>query len=208
VTPPFDELHFVEVDPKRAEVLRRHVGDDPRATVHSADCNHVLPDLVQTRVQYSRFERAFCLLDPYGLQLDWNVVKIVARTRATDVLINLPIMGIHRNVVRTLGHNPNPARRARMTAFWGDESWVESLRLPAGQLPLFDEEATVKASHDYIAAAYCARLRDVAGFEYVGEPVAMRSDQNAVLYYLVFASQKEVAVKVMRDVARKSLRER
>jgi three-Cys-motif partner protein len=207
VKPPFDELHFVELDRRKATLLRQLAHDDPRVTVHVGDCNVVLPRDVLPRVRYSAYARALCVLDPYGLHLDWCVVMAAAQTGATDVLVNLPVMDINMNVLRRSAAEPDRAQAARMTAFWGDESWREALRPLSDQYTLFGDVEHGKASNESVAEAYCHRLRDHAGFEHVAEPIEMRNSRNSVVYYLMFGSHKGVAVKVMNDVARKSKQE-
>jgi hypothetical protein len=43
----------------------------------------------------------------------------------------------------------------------------------------------------------------VAGFSFVPEPLAMKNSNNAVVYYLFFASQKPVAKKIIDDIFKK-----
>jgi hypothetical protein len=44
------------------------------------------------------------------------------------------------------------------------------------------------------------RLGSVAGFKHVAEPMPMRNSTKAVVYYLMFASQKAVAEEIVRDI--------
>jgi hypothetical protein len=44
------------------------------------------------------------------------------------------------------------------------------------------------------------RLQTVAGFEFVPDPLPMRNSNNAIVYYLFFASQKPVAKKIIEDI--------
>jgi len=46
----------------------------------------------------------------------------------------------------------------------------------------------------------------VAGFEFVPDPLPMRNSNNAVVYYLFFASQKPVAKKIIEDIFKKHRR--
>jgi hypothetical protein len=57
-----------------------------------------------------------------------------------------------------------------------------------------------KVSNSAIVAAFRERLRTVAGFAHVPEPIPMRNSKNAVIYYLFFASQYAVAAKVASSV--------
>ena len=58
----------------------------------------------------------------------------------------------------------------------------------------------VKQGNDAIVAAFKKRLKSVAGFDYVADPLPMRNSTNAVVYYLFFASQKPVAAKIIKDI--------
>jgi len=48
--------------------------------------------------------------------------------------------------------------------------------------------------------AFRERLKSVAGFSYVPEPLLMKNTNGAVLYYLFFASQKAVAKNIVKDI--------
>jgi hypothetical protein len=43
-------------------------------------------------------------------------------------------------------------------------------------------------------------LKKVAGFKPVPEPLPMKNSNNAVVYYLFFASHKDVAQKIIDDI--------
>jgi len=57
-----------------------------------------------------------------------------------------------------------------------------------------------KTSNEDLAAAYRKRLREIAGFKYVPEPLPMRNSRGAVVYYLYFASQNEIGYKIAGSV--------
>lgn len=54
-----------------------------------------------------------------------------------------------------------------------------------------------------VVAAFTDRLKSVAGFKYVPEPLPMRNSTNAVVYYLFFASHQPVASKIVQDIVKK-----
>ena len=60
-----------------------------------------------------------------------------------------------------------------------------------------------KASNEAIADAFRTRLKKVAGFQNVPEPIPMRNSQNAVVYYLFFASHKPVVDNIVQDIFNK-----
>ena len=72
----------------------------------------------------------------------------------------------------------------------------------ARKATLFGPEM-VKQPNDAIVAAFRKRLQEVAGFNFVPNPLPMKNSTNAVVYYLFFASQKPVAEKIITDIFNK-----
>jgi len=54
-----------------------------------------------------------------------------------------------------------------------------------------------------VVSAYVKRLKEVAGFRFVASPMPMRNSHNAVVYYLLFASHKPVAQKIVEEIISK-----
>ena len=72
--PPFREYHFIDADPVRVEQLRQYTVGRSDVHVHQGDCNEVLLRDIFPLVRYEDRRRALCLLDPYNIDLSWNVV--------------------------------------------------------------------------------------------------------------------------------------
>lgn len=157
----------------------------------------VLEDIFP-KVRYEACRRALCVLDPYGLHLDWQVIETAGKMGSIEIFLNFPIMDMNRN---PLWHTPGrvgPEGRARMTAFWGDESWKTAAYRK--QPLLFGGTEEVKLANSAVVKAFADRLKSVAGFKYVAEPMPMRNSMNAVVYYLFFASQSGVGAKIVGDI--------
>ena len=206
IDPPFREYHFIDLDEGNIESLREMVNSrtmgpyDPK-TVHcySADCNKVLLADVFPRVRYEDYKRALCLLDPYGLHLDWQVIQQAGNMKSVEIFLNFPILDMNRNV---LHHDPSsvePEQAHRMTRYWGDESWRDIGYSTTGNLFGFEE----KTNNQVVVNAFRDRLRKVAGFACVPEPAAMRNSKGAIVYYLMFASQKPVAANIVKQIFEK-----
>jgi hypothetical protein len=143
--------------------------------------------------------REFFLVDLDGDK--WRVIQAAGHPRTIDLFLNFPIMDANRNA---LWHEPQrvaPEQAARLTAHWGDESWRQAAYRPKRQRSLFGEEIE-KVENEAVAEAFRQRLRKVAGFANVPPPMPMRNQQGAVVYYLFFASQKDVANRIVRDIFR------
>jgi three-Cys-motif partner protein len=200
VSPPFDHFYFIDLNPHKTAYLARLCQGRVDVDIVTDDAKSYLTrDLLPT-IQFEKYNRALCLLDPYGLHLDWEVMLKAGQSRAIDMFLNFPVMDMNRNAI---WKNPEQTSRGgieRMTRFWGDESWTQAAYADSPQYNLFSPPDRVKQSNEAIVAAFRDRLKKVAGFNVVPEPLAMRNTNNAVVYYLFFASQKDVAQKIVQDI--------
>ncbi len=199
IDPPFTEYHLVDLDPRKIESLRAVIGKRSDVHIHSGNCNEVLLRQVFPHLNYSDFRRALVLLDPYGLDLRWEVLQTAGQLRTTEVFLNFPTMDMNRNVLWTRLGNVKSGEIARMNAFWGDGSWqdVAYVRHPN----LFGDEEPVKvAGMDSVVKAFRERLKKVAGFKHVAEPLPMRNSMRSVLYYLFFASPNDTGDRIVSEI--------
>jgi three-Cys-motif partner protein len=201
IQPPFREYHFIDLDGHKVAALHDLVRNRPvEAHIHHGDCNEILLTKIFPTVRYADYRRALCLLDPYGLHLRWEVMRKAGELRTIDMLLNFPVADMNRNVLWRHPERVDPADVARMTAFWGDESWRDVAYVD--QPTLFGVEQE-KTDNETIARAFRERLHKVAGFPYVAPPLPMRTSQNAILYYLFFASHNATAERIIRDIFRR-----
>jgi len=201
VQPPFCEFFFIDLDGDKVEHLKQLYGSRPDVHIRRGDCNQILLEDVFPQVRWENYRRGLCLLDPYGLDLRWEVIRAAGQLRTIDLFLNFPIMDANRNVLWRDPAGVSPAQAARLTAFWGDDTWRADIYRPSPQQRLFDQPAELeKAGNAEVAEVFRRRLRTVAGFANVPEPLAMRNSQGAVVYYLFFASQKPVANQIVADI--------
>lgn len=199
VRPPFREYHLVDIIPEKVANLKELVGPRGDVYIYEGDCNDILLNKVFPRVNYKNYRRGLCLLDPYGLDVDWKVISSAGEMKTLDLFLNFPVMDMNRNVLWRNPERVEESQRERMTAFWGDDSW--KLVAYRTDTSLFEEPE--KQSNESIAEAFRARLRKVAGFARVPPPLPMRNSNGATVYYLFFASQKETAEHIVLDIFEK-----
>jgi three-Cys-motif partner protein len=197
VKPEFREYHFIDMDAMKLNYLKEIVGNRENVHYYNGDCNTVLLKEVFPKIRYDRFQRGLCLLDPYGLHLNWEVVETAGRSRAIEMFLNFPTTDMNRNVLWTNPRGVSAANRDRMNRFWGNDSWEKHAYRE--ELTLFGPE-TVKTDFRDIVNAYSQRLTTVAEFKYVPDPLPMRNSKGAVVYYLFFASCNATANKIVRDI--------
>lgn len=195
--PPFREYHFIDLDAQRVGELRHAVGNHPDVHVYAEDCNVVLPRDVLPLCRRREYRRALWLLDPYSYHYHWWVIEAAGREGSIELFLNFPIMAIHRTVGQRDRGRVLPASKEHMALFSGDDSWEGVIY--SAESSLFLEHPN-KATGRSIVDAYRQRLRTVAGFSHVSEPVGMRNTAGNLIYYLLFAAQKPVAAKIVRDI--------
>jgi len=196
VEPPFKEYHFIDIQSEKIAELSKLAAQRTGIYIYEGDCNPILINYVFPRVKYEDYRKALCLLDPYGLHLNWEVIQTAGHKKSIDMFLNFPIADMNRNVLRRNPEKVSPSSLQRMSAYWGDESWKQIAYNTQGNL--FGWE--VKESNETIALAFAERLQKVANFKYVPKPLPMRNSRGAVVYYLFFAAQKELARNIIEDI--------
>jgi three-Cys-motif partner protein len=202
VKPPFWRYFLIDLDGDKVANLRRMVGQRSDVEILKGDCNQLLLERVFPHVQFEQFRRGLCLLDPYGLHLDWSVTERAGRMKTIDLFLNFPVMDMNRNALWKNPDGVDPKDLARMTAFWGDESWRQIVYRSRKQGTFFGPELE-KVGNEDVAEAFRTRLQKVAGFRHVPAPLPMHNRQGPIIYYLFFASQKDVANKIVKDIFKK-----
>jgi three-Cys-motif partner protein len=204
--PPFASFHLVDLEGTRAEALRTLAAGRTDTKIYHGDCNRVLLEKVFPEVSSSRFNRALCILDPYGLHLDWEVMEAAGKTGQIEIFLNFPVADMHRNVFWHKPDGVDPKDIERMNRFWGDNSWNSTVYTTR---PTLFEELTVKEADSTraIAKAFQNRLKEKAGFKFVPEPAPMCNSKGAVVYYLFFATPNKTADGIVTDILNKHRRE-
>jgi len=126
IDPPFKEYFFIDINGNKVAELNKIVAGRPEAHVLEGDCNSKLITEVFPQVEWRDYRRGLCLLDPYGLDLDWEVIKTAGQMKSIDMFLNFPVMDMNRNVLWTNPENVDVKDVSRMNAFGGDVSWEKA----------------------------------------------------------------------------------
>ena len=206
IKPPFHEYIFVEKDPSFARDLENLRENYPklsdRIVIHNGDANRILADWVYHSCWGS--QRAVVFLDPYGMQVEWKTIEILAQTEAVDLWLLVPLgQGVNRLLTR--GRLPSDAWSERLTTFLGTDDWRETFYRESGQINLFDDKPHIvkDASFESIARFVVGRLDSV--FERVApNPLMLCNSRNNPIFLLCFASANPkgapTAVKIARHL--------
>jgi len=196
----FNHYHFVDLDGKRIQRLKQLAAGKTNVSVYQEDCNKVLLKKIFPTCRYEDYCRALCLLDPYKLNPRWEVVQTAGTMRSIEIFLNFMIMDANMNAFLTNPDKVTPTQALRMNEFWGDDSWRQSGY--QDQPGLFGP-ISHKRSNLEIVSAYRHRLQKVAGFQYVPEPLPMKNQNGATIYYLFFASHNYTGYKIATSIFNK-----
>jgi len=199
ITPPFREYHFIDIDSAIVNELHQISARRPEVKVYHGDCNRILLEEVFPKVCYEESKRGLCLLDPYGLHLKWEVIQTAGQMKSIDMLLSFPIADINRNVLWGNPECVHSTEIQRMNNYWGDESWREIVY--STQNNTLGRES--KQDDKKLVLAFQQRLCNVAGFNNVSTPVPMRDSRGNVIYFLFFASQKQLAYHTIQNIFNK-----
>ncbi|MBW1956069.1 MAG: three-Cys-motif partner protein TcmP [Deltaproteobacteria bacterium] len=203
IEPQFREYHFIDLKKQKITSLEEISGSRKDVFIYHGNSNEILLEKIIPVVRYEKYRRALCLLDPYGLHLDWKVLFKMGQMGTFDVFINFPMYDMNLNVLWRDPEKVSTEQAERMNKFWGNDSWKDIAYSPSHQMSLFGEIRLEKVSNEIIVNAFRKRLEREAGFRYIPKPMAMVNSRNATVYFLIFASHKPVAKKIVQQIFKK-----
>lgn len=197
---PFSKYIFVEKNPERAGELLKIAGNyklAPCTEILNGDAGDAVKErLLSEKINWRR-NRGVVFLDPFGLQVPWDIVQRIAETSALEVIVNFPVgMAIQRLLPK---HGQfSKAQRKKLSSYFGSDEW-ETL-LYKESIDLFGEQSRSKvdASGGKLAMWYRNRMKNAFGFASL--PRLITNQQGSHLYYLIHAGPKEVGVNIANDV--------
>lgn len=204
VQPGFDHYIFIEQDKARYAELEKVKQAFPRKDIHveNADANEYLKNWCAAfNPQKSR---AVLFLDPFGMSVDWEVIELIAKTKAVDFWILFPIFAVNRMLIRD--KRPPESWRKRLTAAFGTDEWEQQFYKTRERYSLLDSDIHTQiekdADYDKIGHFFVGRLKTI--FINVAEPLVLRNSKNSPLYLFCFAAGNPkgaaTAVKIAKDI--------
>lgn len=185
--------------------LENIAGEQNNVFIYHGDCNEILPKKILPLAEYKKYRRALCILDPYGLHLNWEIIKMAGKMKSIEIFLNFPVMDINMNVLKHDQRKVDSEQVRRMNNYWGDESWREVAYSKSKQqvFPGFGDAPDEKATNEALKTGFRRRLKEAADFAYVPEPMPMRNSKGAIVYYLYFAAHKPVAKQIVENIFKK-----
>jgi len=197
---PFTNYIFVEKDAARVAILRslqQEFRDSRHIEVIEGDCGDYLRNLATNPPVDFRKWRGVVFLDPFGMQVPWDIVKGLGSTRALEVFLNFPVgMAIQRLLLRQW-REVRGERRRRLDSYFGGSGWFDAV---------YPQENTLFGPERGKAGDAAMRLVDwyrskLAGaFGFVSQPCLVRNSHGGHLYYLIWAGPNKTGLRIANFV--------
>ncbi len=196
---PFDSYIFIDQKASNAKELQALKTEFPqiasRIQVVQADANRFMMKWIK---ELREKDRAVVFLDPFGMQVNWELLVAIAKTRHIDLWLLVPIgMGVNR--MMTNKNLPPQEWSERLTRFFGSDDWQERFYKPVQQNDLFGDGPTHEknANYEELSSYFVERLRSIFGHGGVApNPLTQRNSRNSPMFLLCFASTNETGVKI------------
>lgn len=204
-TRPFDHFLFVDADEQSCRELDATVRSGfptlrKKVAVLCEDANVAIGRYIAD-TDWARV-RAVVFLDPFGLEVSWDIVGRLAGTGACDVWYLFPLGGVIRMV--TNDGQVRDSWRTRLDRVFGTSDWYGEFYRPSGQQSLLGDEQDGllrQASPGHVVDYIKQRLRTV--FPVVSNAGILRNGKGAPLFALVLgvSSQSEAAQQTALRIA-------
>ena len=137
---PFDEFVFVESDQDRIRSLEKMAAEYPMREIKTiqGDANVEIPVFCEN-MQTS--DRAVIFLDPFGPEVSWDTVAIIAETEKIDCWILFPLNRVIRDM--PVAAEPPVERAEELDRVFGGRSFWQRTYRPSLQLSMLDEEPSL-----------------------------------------------------------------
>jgi three-Cys-motif partner protein len=202
--PPFDQIYFIDQEDANVQALEKLIAKSGHAaaSVEHGDANAVLRKLCR-RERWNK-QRGVIFLDPFGMNVEWSTLELIAGTKALDVWFLFAFAGTVRNLPR-LASRLDSTKRAAVTRVLGTDQWFDEFYkpAPASEGTLFDGLTSQQplrrtAKVDDIERYVRRRLQTI--FPYVEAPKRLKAPRNVSLFSLFFAvsNPNKSAIKLAR----------
>jgi three-Cys-motif partner protein len=218
VEPGFHRFTFIEKDPRKVAELQKLRDEFPGRSIRieCGDANKWVQSICHEDWNY---RRAVLFLDPFGMQVSWQTLEAVARTKKIDVWLLFPLGVAISRLLKRDGYIDEALCR-RLDFVFGDRSWRRvfyrndaSIKPASVQHGLFDlVEGAVepgypsKADFSVIEGYFKDRLRTIFA-KVADNPVWLTNSKNVPLYLLYFMAGNEsgapIAVKIAESIMRR-----
>ena len=200
----FDDYHFIENDEssrKELENLLNPVRTEKNLNLQfrSGDANENL-NILANNMKKNRKLCSLTLLDPFGMQVNWDSIKQLKDTR-TDLWILIPFGVIINRFSDRNGKLPNINK---LVAFFGlsEQEIRDNFYKQEISHSLFGTDNEIQKYSEpiqRISELYIRQLKAIFK-EVTPKPLEMQNSRNVPIYHFAFASNNKTAMKIASEI--------
>lgn len=211
INPPFHKYCFIELGSKKLAALKALEAEFPDKVIEviRSDANTALKALCE--LYRWRDERAVLFLDPYGMNVEWSTLEVIAKTGAIDVWYLFPYAGLYRQAAK----NPEAMdtdKEESITRLLGTDEWRQVFYTPKRQSSLFDANPGEERGVNHVQMLEFVSKRLNQLFPAVTAPKILyqggdaKSPSGAPLFALYFAASNPkpaafgLATRIANDI--------
>lgn len=204
----FDKYYFIELDEERSRCLNEEINTrfpekKDKVKVITGDSNSELKKLFRSLTVY---QRGVMFLDPYAMELEWDVLETAKQTNILDIWYLFPLNALTRNLYKKM--SMPIATKNKVTQILGTNEWEKELYHQSAQLSIFGDEPLERVNFDRLVDFVRQRL--INSFPYVSPQSRMlKNSNNSPMFILFFImtnkSGKAIGLgsKVVTDIFNK-----
>ncbi|MGJ8619642.1 MAG: three-Cys-motif partner protein TcmP [Methylophilaceae bacterium] len=199
--PVFDEVVFIEKNKDRYEQLVKLKNTFPHANlnIHRGDCNELLPDVLS---KLKNNYRGVIFVDPYGMNISWDIMKAIATTTKLDVWYLFPLSGLYRQATINKKDVTKDKQEAIERLLGSDSNWENELYEKRVTQGFFGstEELIRTQDMDKIVAFVTNRLKTI--FPYVSEPkILPNKGIRRFAFYFAISNESDKAQEIAKNIS-------
>jgi three-Cys-motif partner protein len=201
---PFSAYIFIENDKNRiAELsaLKAEHGASRNIAVKEGDANAALQAWLASSIDWQT-HRAVVFLDPFGMQMPWSTIEMLAKTKAIEVIINFPLgMAIQR--LLTKSGDISKGWQVSLDTFFGSPDWRQLVYQESQDL-FGPKMSKVRVSGTRLLEWYRGRLKMIFG--HVSTARLIKNTRGNPLYYLIWTGPNVTGLKGAEHILSKGER--
>lgn len=191
IVPAFNRLIFMDQKPAHCRALEALRDEHSHRDIHvlHGDANEIIQENING-VDWSE-TRAIMFLDPYGMEVAWETLVAISKTRAIDVWFLFSLSGLYRQAARNI-RAVDDTKRMHLTRMLGTDAWESELYSPVPPvtdlLGALDRPEERQRNADVAGLEAYVKTRLATIFPLVMDPFPLPPNKKPQRFSLFFAA--------------------
>ena len=204
----FDHFIFIDKDKESLEMSRKHLSEchpskKNKLSFRENDANAEVKNIANGIRKYNYKYAALFLLDPFGMQVDWETIESFKGLKHIDLWILVPTGVIINRLLKRDGTLLHPQKLVEHLGIPKEEIHNTFYEIKTEET-LFGEitiKEKIDSSISIIDELYRKKLNTI--FTYVSDmPLVLYNSNKCPIYHFVFASNNATAKNIAQEIVK------